>query len=343
MWLTSAGVLSVPALKALEVQNLSYPLRSIDGTLTPPNLLFVRDHFEELTVSLDTWSLSIEGQVERPYQLGFADLVEMPSKTVQAVLECAGNAANGSAVSNGVWEGVPISSLLEAARPVPDAAFVVLQGADSGNLLQDRPPLPYSQMVPIEKCRQDSSLVAFKYNDLTLPARNGFPARALFPGWYGMDSVKWLQRLVVLRAGEQHDAFEQSGMDRLYNRVTSERTIRLSTIQVKSAIAWPTDNAKLPAGHYDVWGFAWSGAAAIRKLSVSVNSGTDWQPARLGRQADPHSWARWSYGWDARPGDYALMSRAFDEGGNEQPVRRDPARKDGYELNWCMPIHCSVR
>ncbi len=347
LWLTGYGLISVPPLKASEPRNLSYPLRTIEGGVTAPNLLFVRDHFSEPDVSIHTWKLRIEGQVERPYELGFADLVEMPSKKVEAVLECAGNAANGSAVSNGVWEGVQLSSLLELARPADDAGFVVLEGADSGRLLQDGPSLPYSQAVPIAKCKETSSLVAFKYNDLTLPKRNGFPARALFPGWYGMDSVKWLQRITVVRAGEQEAMLHRSGMNRLYNRVTgangASQTIRLSIIQVKSAIAWPTDGIKLPSGHYDVWGFAWSGDKAIRKLSISVDGGKDWNTAKLDSQADGHSWVRWSFQWDAKPGDYALMSRALDAGGNEQPVKRDPARKDGYELNWCIPVRCSVR
>ena len=43
--------------------------------------------------------------------------------------------------------------------------------------------------------------MAFKLNDRFLPRKNGFPARALFPGWYAMDSVKWLQRVVVLGPG----------------------------------------------------------------------------------------------------------------------------------------------
>ena len=347
LWLAGSGLISGPGLGASEPQNLSYPLRTIEGTVTAPNLLFVRDHFSEPEVSLEGWRLRIEGKVERPYDLGFADLVELPSKRVEAVLECAGNAPNGSAVSNGVWEGVPISSLLETARPAADAAFVLLEGADSGSLLQDTPPLPYTQVVSMAKCREASSLVAFKYNDLTLPKRNGFPARALFPGWYGMDSVKWLRRMVVLRAGEQETALQRSGMNRLYNRVTGAndvlRTTRLSAVQVKSAIAWPTDALKLPAGHYAVWGFAWSGSDEIRGLSISVNGGKSWDAAKLGSQESRYSWVRWSYGWDAKPGDYLLMSSASDGAGNKQPVERDPARKDPYELNWCMPIRCSVR
>ena len=85
----------------------------------------------------------------------------------------------------------------------PDAAFVLLEGSDSGRLFSDSPALPYSQLVPLSKCLDTSSLVAFKYNDLALPKRNGFPARALFPGWYGMDSVKWLRRIAVVQEADR--------------------------------------------------------------------------------------------------------------------------------------------
>ena len=73
--------------------------------------------------------------------------------------------------------------------------------------------------MPLEKCLDSTSLVAFKLNGLFLPKRNGFPARALFPGWYAMDSVKWLRRIVVFGANDRPISFHRSGMDRLYNRV----------------------------------------------------------------------------------------------------------------------------
>ena len=307
----------------------------------------MRDHFNEPDVSLSTWKLRIKGQVRQPYDLSFADLVELSSKQVEAVLECAGNAAGGSAVSSGIWEGVPISALLEAAQPDSDAAFVLLEGADSGRLFEDKPALPYSQLVPIAKCQDASSLVAFKYNDSTLPRRNGFPARALFPGWYGMNSVKWLRRMTVLPKGTAETALEPSGMNRLYNRVTrqngSDEIKRLSAIEVKSVMAWPTNQLKLPTGRHLIWGFAWSGAEAIRKVAVSSDGGKAWALAQIDSKRNGQGWVRWSYAWDAKPGDHTLMSRAVDVAGNQQPLERDRARKDAYELNWCMPIHCGVR
>lgn len=347
LWLSSSGLLVRRAFGAEGPQNLSYPLRTIEGSITPPNLFFVRDHFNQPDISIESWSIRIEGEVAHPYELSFSDLVELPSKKIEAVLECAGNAANGSAVSNGVWEGLSLAALLERAQPSPTASFVMLEGADSGKLFEDRSALPYSQIVPLEKCREDSSLIAYKLNDLLLPKRNGFPARALFPGWYGMDSVKWLKRIVIIKAPEEGANFQQSGMDRLYNRtrqVSNDlKVTRVSSIQVKSSVAWPNDKTKLPAGRYSVWGFAWTGAGGVRDVALSTDAGKTWDSARLEKKTNLHSWVRWTYSWQAAPGEHILMSRASDGSGNHQPIERDAARKDGYELNWCVPIHVSVR
>ena len=338
LWLTAAGLLS-----GAEPQNLSYPLRSLEGTVTPSDMFFVRDHFQPPELSLGTWSLRIEGRVEHPYELNFSDLVELPSQKFEAFLECAGNPANGSAISNGVWEGAPMSALLKAARPATDAVFVLLEGADRGRLFPDRPSLPYTQIVPLEKCMDASSLVAYRLNGLALPKKNGFPARALLAGWYGMDSVKWLQRILLLNRDAAQTAFEQSGMNRVYNRVDKNQTTRLSAVQVKSAMAWPGDGARLPSARHLLWGFAWSGRAPIRHVEVTTDGGKQWMPADLSSRPAQCAWTRWTYAWTAKPGEYVLMSRAADQSGAQQPLQRDPLRKDRYELNWCAPVHCLVR
>ena len=338
LWLTGAGLLS-----GADPQNLSYPLRSLQGAVTPSEMFFVRDHFQPPDLSLGTWKLRVEGRVQHPYELNFSDLVELPSRKMEAFLECAGNAANGSAISNGVWEGAPISVLLETARPTPAAAFVLLEGADRGALFPDRPTLPYTQIVPIEKCLDPSSLVVYKLNGLALPKKNGFPARALFAGWYGMDWVKWLQRIVVLGRDVGQTAFEQSGMNRVYNRVVQNEITRVAAVRVKSAIAWPANEAHLPAARHLLWGFAWSGSAPIRQVEVTTDGGKQWMPADLSSRPGQYAWTRWSCAWDAKPGEYMLMSRAIDQSGAQQPLQRDPRRKDTYELNWCAPVHCLVR
>jgi DMSO/TMAO reductase YedYZ molybdopterin-dependent catalytic subunit len=328
-------------------QNVSFPLESIAGAITPPDLFFVRDHFSEPELSLSSWKLRIEGRVAHPLELSLADLIECPTTKLEAVLECAGNAAGGSAASNGIWEGVPLAWLLREAGAQADAATVMLQGADSGRLSTDAPDLPYSQVVPTAKCIRPESMVAFKLNGLFLPRKNGFPARALFPGWYAMDSVKWLQRIVLLGPQDQPSDFLAGGMNQLYNRTletsSGHRSItRLSEVLVKSAIAWPTDQMKLPAARHAVRGFAWTGAGVVQAVEISTNGGLAWMPARLEFRPQPFSWVRWSCPWSAAPGEHVLMSRAIDDSGRRQPLRRDPARKDGYEWNYCAPVRSLV-
>jgi DMSO/TMAO reductase YedYZ molybdopterin-dependent catalytic subunit len=214
--------------------------------------------------------------------------------------------------------------------------------------MQGSPELPYCQIVPMEKCMRPESLVAFKLNGRFLPRRNGFPARALFPGWYGMDSVKWLQRVVVLGPSDQAPNFQLSGMNQLYNRMVKTaagelKVTRIAGIQVRSAIAWPVDNARLPVGRYEIRGFAWTGSGLVRGVSFSADGGRAWAPAQLESRPRPFTWVRWKYVWSAVAGDHVLMSRAVDDAGREQPLVRDPSRKDGYELNFCAPVRCSVR
>jgi DMSO/TMAO reductase YedYZ molybdopterin-dependent catalytic subunit len=289
-----------------EPQNVSYPFGSIEGSITPSDLFFVRDHFREPELSLSTWRLTIEGRVAKRTELSFADILESPAKKLEAVLECAGNPSMGSAASNAIWEGVPLAFLLDQAGARSDAVAVLFEGADSGRLLQNSAELPYCQIVPVEKCVRPESLLAFKLNGRFLPRRNGFPARALFPGWYAMDSVKWLQRLVVLGPSDQAPTFQLSGMNKLYNRMVKTpasevEMTRLTEIQVRSVIAWPVDNARLPSGRHEIRGFAWAGSGVVRVVSFSADGGRTWANAQLQSQPKPFTWVRWKYLWSAEP------------------------------------------
>jgi DMSO/TMAO reductase YedYZ molybdopterin-dependent catalytic subunit len=348
LFLPGAASLLGQTLGSSEAQNLSFSLQSIPGAITPPDLVFVRDHFSEPVLSLSDWKLRVEGRVKRPLDLNIADLLESPTKKLEAVLECAGNAAGGSAVSNAVWEGIPFSYILQQAGTGGDAVSVVLEGADSGRLTETSPRLPYSQVVPIAKCMRPESLLAFRLNDSFLPPKNGFPIRALFPGWYAMDSVKWLQRIIVLGPEDRPSDFAASGMNRIYNRIIKPAggdpvVTRLTEIAVKSAIAWPQDNAKLPVGRHTIRGFAWTGAGLVRGVELSGDGGKTWAPAKLESPPKAFSWVRWNCSWAAAPGDHILMSHATDTAGRQQPLTRDLARKDGYELNFCAPIRCSAQ
>jgi DMSO/TMAO reductase YedYZ molybdopterin-dependent catalytic subunit len=224
----------------------------------------------------------------------------------------------------------------------------MLEGQDRGSLLENSPVHPFARIVPLSKCLSDEAMVAFKLNNQFLSPRNGFPARALLAGWYGMDSVKWLRRIVVLRAEDQPEAFYRSGMNLLYSRILQVRgeqriSSRVSRVLVRSNIAFPPMGANLSAGHCTVWGFAWAGPDSIDHVEISLNAGRSWHPASLETGSRRFTWVKWAYEWQASPGRHTLISRARDSSGEVQPLARDPQRLDAYELNWCTPVHCWVK
>jgi DMSO/TMAO reductase YedYZ molybdopterin-dependent catalytic subunit len=306
---------------------------------------FVRDHFQEPNLSLSEWTLKVEGHVSQPLTVSFSDLMLAPAQQQEATLECAGNGSPGFAVSTGVWKGVPLSFLLAAASPLPGAGEVLLEGADEGKLFSRARPSNYARIVPLAHCLAPEALIAYELNRQLLPRANGFPARALLPAWYAMNSVKWLQRIVVLKAGDRPTAFSEAGLDQVYIRVRKGESGAqpLGRVRVKSAIAFPDQDARLLAGRQRIWGFAWGGEALLRRVLISTDAGRNWQPARLESPPGAFRWARWSMEWNALPGAYTLVSRAEDNTGQLQPLVRDRLREDQYELNQCARVTCSVR
>ena len=334
-----------------------YPLRAIEGSITPADMFFIRrSTFDEPDLHLEDWKLTIEGRVQHPYELNFSDPAGSPlARRWKRFLECAGNKASGSAASKRgtVGRGFSISG---PARNSPRATGRAIRPSGSGGqrktLSSDTPVSPYMRLLPLRKCMDAASLIAYETEwPVFFPASgNGFPTARLVSGLVcEVDSVKWLRRIVILGADET-SRFDQSGMNRLYSRSlttgTNGESGRVTEIRVKSAIAWPPAEQKLPAGKHRVWGFAWTGEGQIRAVSFSSNGGETWSDATLQRDRGPYrfGFAWFCPTWNVAPGEHVLMSRAVDDRGREATAleRSDPKRKDGYELNWCLPVRCRV-
>ena len=175
--------------------------RAEQADVTQADQFFVRDHFDEPDLSLATWKLRMEGRVAHPLELTFSDLLESPTVEQASILECAGNGESGAAVAwdsgrvSGCphfwrWPALTLPEMCCSKEPTPVNCCRTLHELRTCGSCQGK------------KCRAPGSLVAFQLNGRFLPRRNGFPARVILPGWYGMDSVKWLQRIVVLSPGK---------------------------------------------------------------------------------------------------------------------------------------------
>jgi DMSO/TMAO reductase YedYZ molybdopterin-dependent catalytic subunit len=198
-------------LRSREPEALEFPFSTLDSFLTPNDRFYVLSHFDTPRLDARTWRLKVEGAVDRPAELGYDDLREMPSRRKVALLECSGNGrvllhpkAQGvpwelGGVGNAEWLGVPLDAVLDRAGVKEGAVEVILEGADRGERKEEpKSPgvIPFARSVPIEKARRDV-LLAYQMNGEDLPPKHGYPVRAVVPGWHGVASVKWLTRIIV--------------------------------------------------------------------------------------------------------------------------------------------------
>lgn len=310
-------------------------MKALEPWETPIPGFFIRSHHGAPAVDEARWTLTIDGLVESTRTLSLAELRGMEQKTLHAVLECAGNgrglqkpAAPGlqwrrGAVGNAEWAGVPFAALLRRVGAKPGARFARLEGADDPR----RPGVPgFVRSVPLAKLLQEGSLLALRMDREPLPVLHGGPLRAVLPGWYGENWMKWLTR-VTLTADEDPGFFMKKGYrvprapvqpGEAWDSATG-RTIE--EIPVQSLIVSPASGEAVKPGELAVRGKAFSGAATIGSVEVSTDGGRSWSPAAL---APPHADGGWQE-FEAlvrapAPGTLTVLSRARDGAGNVQPL-----------------------
>lgn len=341
-------------------ENLEFPFSALNSFITSNEQFFVRSHFVLPKVECDSWRLAIEGRVKEPCEIGYDELLRLPSRTVTMTLECAGNSRTFlspkvgglqwelGAVSNAEWTGVPLAAVLKRAGVKAGATEVVLEGADNGAITKE-PVSPgkihYARSLPLAKALMPEVILAYNMNGEPLSHSHGFPLRAVVPGWYGMASVKWLTRIVVTDTTFR-GYFQTS--DYTFWEQRDELPIQLlpvTEVEVKAEIARPALHEIIPADTiYRIYGAAWTGESEVSKVEMSTDGGSRWEPAQLLGESVPYAWRFWEFYWrtPGQAGVYTLMARATDARGNVQPMQRD-AHRGSYVISHVQPIEVEVR
>ena len=330
-------------------KGLEARLENMQGLITPNRHFFVRNNSVSLGLDAARWRLSIEGDaVAEPMSLTYDDVRSLPSRTLIAYLECAGNhramfnLINGretsgtqwmtGAIGNGEWTGTALSDVLTLAGIKDNAVSVLLVGLDT-----ESPEEGFRYALPVEKAMRPDTLLAYALNGETLPKDHGFPLRAVVPGWVGSSHIKWLGRIVVSseRLWTRNNTTSYTLIGDSYPPEGKSQGKPVTEQVIKSALAlpWP---AELPAGRHRIHGYAHSPAGPIARVEWSADAGGAWREAELSGGQPDYSWARFQFEWDAEPGERTIMTRATDAAGNTQPDRV-PYNEKGYLFNQPLP------
>jgi sulfane dehydrogenase subunit SoxC len=322
----------------LATRNHGLPLEAMAYDVTPAGLHYLLIHYDIPVVDTGSWRLTIGGLVEREVSLSLDDLRRRPARTLAITLECAGNARAGleprplsqpwglEAVGTAEWTGVPLRDLLEEAGVRDGATEVLFRGLDRGfeGGLEEGEEQQYERSLPIADALADDLLLAYEMNGQPLPPQHGAPLRLVVPGWYGMASVKWLDRISVL--DQPFEGWQHTRSYR-FRQTPDEPGEPVSRILPRSLMIPPgipdffSRERTLAAGPWTVRGRAWSGYGLIERVQVSADGGGSWNDANLAEQPSPWAWRGWEWDWDpGEPGVYELCCRCTDSAGNEQPV-----------------------
>lgn len=183
--------------------------------ITPVEEFYVRNHYATPLVEakpvLDPkqWRMKIHGNgLERSLDIGYDDLVKMPSRSIIATMECHGNGrslfweqqdqmqvAGGNwvlgAVGQAEWQYVPLSHIFGMVGLKKDAKSALFwSGVDGGDMGR---PMPVADIL----ARADDIGLCFKMNGNPLTPDHGAPVRLVVPGWGGTASIKWLTEMRV--------------------------------------------------------------------------------------------------------------------------------------------------
>lgn len=286
--------------------NAETPPHLLNDDVTPTQRHFIRNNgIPPTEVSPETWTLTIDGLVDKPMTLTIEDLKKnFEVVEQQLVVECGGNGraffeppAKGNqwtygAVACSNWTGVRLADVLKAAGVKDGAVYTAHYGADK-HLSGKEGKLPISRGLPIEKAMGSENLIAFAQNGQPLHPMNGAPLRLVVPGWPGSCSQKWLNRIQV--RDQVHDGPKMTGTSyRVPNRpvapgekVDKEDFVIIERMPVKSLITSPQTNSEITGKEVLVRGHAWSGDRKVNNVQLSNDFGATWIDAELEEPANP--------------------------------------------------------
>ncbi len=321
------------------------PLQDYAGIITPARLHFMQQHTSEFPeINEAEHRLSIYGMVDRPLRFSMADLKRLPSVSRVHFVECHANSSpaihsagtpnmglpvqyiHGMA-SCSEWSGVPFSVLLNEAGLKKEASWLVLEGGDACN---------FSHTLPLAKALDDS-FVAYGQNGDPLRIEQGYPIRALVPGWEGPFNVKYLRTIKVV--DQPYMAWNES-MNHSVSRPDIGGKARWYHFEwaPKSVITRPSAGMEMRKGYVQITGLAWSGQGKISKVDVSTDGGKNWRAAKIDGPVHSKAHTRFNFDWDWNGQEAVIQSRCTDETGDVQLSLAELTKNWGMSMpDWQKP------
>ena len=126
------------------------------------------------------YRFNVSGAVAEPFELTWDELQALPRVQLTTDFHCV---TTWSRYDN-AWEGVHIREILQRAKPLPEAKFVMAHSFTG-----------YTANMPLADLDDDDVIIAFTHDGEPLAPEHGGPVRLIVPKLYAYKSAKWLSGL----------------------------------------------------------------------------------------------------------------------------------------------------
>ena len=142
-------------------------------------------------VSLDSWTFTIDGEIDEPKRWTWKEFRALPTEPITADIHCV---TKWSKLDT-TWTGVSMDTILEGVETAAEFAMFFSDGG-------------YTTNLPLDDVTGKKAWVVFEYDGQPLHPEHGGPVRMLVPHLYLWKSAKWVRGLTLQH--EEHPGFWES-------------------------------------------------------------------------------------------------------------------------------------
>jgi DMSO/TMAO reductase YedYZ molybdopterin-dependent catalytic subunit len=147
-------------------------------------------------IDIESYTLKISGLVAEPTELSYQEVIQNhPPYQKVVTLDCV----EGWSVKI-LWEGVLVRDLLSGASLLPETEVVIFHAYDG-----------YTTSLPIDYIMNNSILMAYKMNGVTLPPERGFPFELVAESKWGYKWIKWITEIELSDDTDYRGFWESRG------------------------------------------------------------------------------------------------------------------------------------
>jgi DMSO/TMAO reductase YedYZ molybdopterin-dependent catalytic subunit len=282
-----------------------------DNIVTPTKDFYIRTGASRLLRETTLSSISVAGPASKSFLLNVADLAKRARPVGVHLMECAGNARavhfGMMSVSN--WSGVPLSEIIDQAKPRPAATRMLISGFDR-YASESSTSLPGASWVfTLDELISADAFLATHMDGELLTVDHGAPVRLVIPGWYGCTCIKWVNEITLVN----DDAPATSQMQEYAARTLQKGVPQLAREYEPATI----DQAAMPVRvekwivdakiRYRVVGILWGGSQPVRRLEIRFNPDEEYVPVDHLEQEANDPWRLWTHAWTPQRADTYII------------------------------------